>query len=65
MFMKILFLGLSFAFGVSGLLGLVNAEDKEDSIIQVRMPDDDDDDEGVIETEDGVMLLSVNGFKLR
>lgn len=65
MFKKILFLGLSFAFGVSGLLGLVNTEDKEDSIIQVRMPDGDDDDEGVIETEDGVMFLSVNGFKLR
>ena len=66
MIKKILFLGISFVFALAGLFSLVVVENPTDENTKVLLPDgDDDDEEGVIETEDGVMLLSFSSFNLR
>ena len=66
MIKKILFLGISFAFALAGLFSLVVVEKPTDENTKVALPDGDDDDEdNVIETEEGVMLLSIGSLNLR
>ena len=66
MIKKILFLGISFVFALAGLFSLVVVENPTDENTKVALPDGDDDDEdNVIETEEGVMFLSIGSINFR
>ena len=66
MIKKILFFGISFVTVLSGLFGIVLVDNSLNENTKVVLPDgDDDDEEGVIETEDGVMFLSIMSINFR
>ena len=63
---KVLFLGLTFMFALSGLSTLVKTDDKAEEEIQVNSSKGKDDDlKGRPDTEEGVMFLSLNTFNLK
>ena len=63
MLKKILFLGFCFACTLSGFLFSKN-DNVSEPTVNVKFPGgDDDEDDDVIETEEGVMLLSLKLFE--
>ena len=64
---KVLFLGLSILCTLSGFVCLVKTDSPKDEETKVLLPipSDDDDDKDIIDTEDGVMYLSLDKLNLK